>query len=375
MPTDQRFPIRRLKSGNYQARPSGAAPATFSTYKEARAWCLEQLLQRERGITAPTGTTTITFEQYARDFLASRTGSRPSTVSLIERNLRVHAFPAFGHVRMSQLRPSHFVSWLRGLVDSGKKPTTIRTIVQHVRQVVHAAQRDRIMFDDPTAGLGLPPVGERIRPLPTEDQVRALIDSIDPRYRALVSLSFAVGLRQGEAFALRRQSVDFFRSRVTVNAQVVQIRSGRPEWSPTTKNHRDRSILLPEPVLHDLVAHFAEFVDGDDPDQLIFTDADGSILNKNIWNRAAWKRAVRAAGLPKETRSHDMRHYAATQMLRHGVSLPQVAKILGDRKETVLKVYGHAVPDDEQRAADVMAALIGIRGGTKVAREDLAQAR
>ena len=72
-----------------------------------------------------------------------------------------------------------------------------------------------------------------------------------------------------------------------------------------------------------------------------------------------WARGRKAAGIPDERGNgfHVTRHTAATTWLGAGVSLAKVAAYLGDTKETVLSVYAHFLPSDDERAREVMDAF------------------
>ena len=60
--------------------------------------------------------------------------------------------------------------------------------------------------------------------------------------------------------------------------------------------------------------------------------------------------AVRGAGLPAGTTSHDLRHHYASVLLEAGESVVAVAERLGHENATlVLKTYGHLMPDSEDR--------------------------
>ncbi|MEU7842416.1 tyrosine-type recombinase/integrase [Micromonospora sp. NPDC049114] len=60
--------------------------------------------------------------------------------------------------------------------------------------------------------------------------------------------------------------------------------------------------------------------------------------------------AVKRAGLPKGTTSHDLRHHYASVLLMQGESVIMVAERLGYENATlVLSTYGHLMPDSEER--------------------------
>ena len=92
----------------------------------------------------------------------------------------------------------------------------------------------------------------------------------------------------------------------------------------------------------------------------MFTTPDGRALNRNAFNRL-WQTAWRAAGIdPERGRQngcHVLRHTAASAWLSKGLSLAKVAAYLGDTKEVVLATYAHFMPDDDDRAREIMNAF------------------
>lgn len=51
---------------------------------------------------------------------------------------------------------------------------------------------------------------------------------------------------------------------------------------------------------------------------------------------------------------HVLRHTAASTWLSKGLSLAKVAAYLGDTKEVVLATYARFMPDDDDRAQEIM---------------------
>jgi hypothetical protein len=63
------------------------------------------------------------------------------------------------------------------------------------------------------------------------------------------------------------------------------------------------------------------------------------------------------AGIPTGS-LHVLRHTCATLALSKGIDLMTVAWRLGDDEVTVLRTYSHLVPSADERAADVLAAVL-----------------
>ena len=108
---------------------------------------------------------------------------------------------------------------------------------------------------------------------------------------------------------------------------------------------------LPDVVADELARHL-EHHDSDHPAGLIFTSGQGMTLRRDHWNARYWRPAREAAGL--DAGFHALRHFAATTLLRRGVSVAAVARILGHSPATCLAYYSHWIADDAELIRGVL---------------------
>jgi integrase len=57
---------------------------------------------------------------------------------------------------------------------------------------------------------------------------------------------------------------------------------------------------------------------------------------------------------------HTLRHTHATDLLSNGVPVHVAAARIGDRAETILRVYAHLLPQSDEQAARDAAARIAV---------------
>jgi len=180
----------------------------------------------------------------------------------------------------------------------------------------------------------------------------------------------ACGMRQGELFAAALGDLDFLRKVMHVDVQVKYL-AGCLFFAPV-KNRKTRDVPVADPVIPVLAEHVRQYppvkvtLPWGAPDgkpvarELMFTTSDGRALNRNAFHRV-WENAWRAAGVdPERGRQngcHVLRHTAASAWLSAGLSLAKVAAYLGDTKEVVLATYAHFMPDDDDRAREIMNAF------------------
>ena len=72
---------------------------------------------------------------------------------------------------------------------------------------------------------------------------------------------------------------------------------------------------------------------------------------------------VATAGAPAGTGFHDLRHYFASLLIRHGESVKTVQSRLGHATAAeTLDAYSHLWPDSDDRTRDAIDDVLGGRG-------------
>jgi integrase len=88
----------------------------------------------------------------------------------------------------------------------------------------------------------------------------------------------------------------------------------------------------------------------------VFTTSIGTTIDPDRLSKH-YKALLGRAGL-RDQRFHDLRHTAATLMLRDGLPLHEVSAVLGHAQtSTPLNVYSHVLPGGNDRAAATMERL------------------
>jgi integrase len=176
--------------------------------------------------------------------------------------------------------------------------------------------------------------------------VKALAEAVAPKYRAMVIAQAGLGLRLGELLALRVEDVAFLGRSVRVEHQIDK--RSRERVPPKTPRSR-RTIPLPQPVSVALAEHIRSHPPA--ADGLLFHTQGGMPFWHEFYTQKVFARAVSRAGLPAGTTSHDLRHHFACTLLMQGVSVIEVAELLGHESAAlVVSTYGHVVPGFEDRA-------------------------
>ncbi len=296
-----------------------------------------------------------TFEDYAEAWQEAQV-HRASTRVLVESHLRNHVLPFFGNRALSSVRPSEIQAWVKGRTEV-LSPATVEVVYRYVVAIFRAAVEDRLIPVSPCRGVKLPKVERRrVEPLATE-QVRALAEAIPARYTALVWTAAGTGLRQGELFGLTLTHVDFLRRSLRVEQQLVLLAGGPPYLAPPKTDASRRTVPLPAVVVEALARHLEQYPVG--PEGLVFTNDQGEAIRRNHWTDV-WRPAAEAAEMPVGTTMHDLRHYYASLLIRHGESVKVVQSRLGHASAAeTLDTYSHMWPDNEDRTRAAIDAVLG----------------
>jgi len=191
--------------------------------------------------------------------------------------------------------------------------------------ILDDAVRDRLLASNPARGVKLPRRSRRPNVYLSAEQLRRLaVES--GRYGSLVLLLGTVGLRWGEAAALRVSDVDFLRRRVVLHENAVAV--GARTHVGTLKSGRSRAVALPAFVVDELAVTCV----GKGRDELIWPAADGGYLapptNKS-WLSGAVQRCQKSDPKFPRIAAHALRHTAASLAVSAGANVKVVQRMLG----------------------------------------------
>ena len=133
-----------------------------------------------------------------------------------------------------------------------------------------------------------------------------------------------LGLRAGEVVALELGDIDWRRGEIVVHG----------------KRHREERLPLPADV-GEAVAGYLQQGRPHSDSRHLFLRCNAPFSELSAWTgaiRSVVARACERAGLPHAS-PHRLRHTAATQMLRAGAPLSEIAQVLRHRSATTTATY------------------------------------
>jgi integrase len=217
------------------------------------------------------GKTTV--DEWARVWLESVRGTlKPKTVAGYESLLRSRIIPRFGEHPLSLLLPSEVQAWISTMDADGLSASRIREAWVVLSQILDAAVRDGRTARNPTRGVKLPTLQRREAEYFQPREIKRIAQAMPEPYDLLVRLLGTLGLRFGEAAALRRRDIDQLRRRLRIEGSLAEI-GGRIIAGPT-KSHQTRSVPVPPSLLNALEDHLEKRV-AVDADDLVFAGPKG----------------------------------------------------------------------------------------------------
>ncbi|MBZ0253591.1 MAG: site-specific integrase [Candidatus Methylomirabilis sp.] len=326
---------------------------------EAKARKLKETSDQGLPIVSPT----MTVADYMKAWLpAVYARTREKTQVQYEGMTRLHIVPLLGDVAISKLTPQHVERLMARKLADGKSTRTVRHIHTTLRTALADGVRLGVLAKNAASDAKPPPLEKaEVNALRREDAIAFMEAARGDPLEALWLLALFTGLRRGELLGLRWPMVDLERGELTVNGQLQRSKGkGLVIVAPKTRKSV-RTIALPGRAVEALRARRAaqeaertrlggEWVASD----LVFTTARGTPLDGDNMRGRDFPRLLEKAGLPP-MRFHDLRHTAATLMLRAGVGMYVVQRGLGHSSiTTTIDTYGHLLPDAGSESAAIL---------------------
>ena len=179
----------------------------------------------------------------------------------------------------------------------------------------------------------------------TYAELDAISAELGPAYRPLPAFAAATGLRPEEWQALERRDVDRSGGILTVRRTVS---SG--EVVELAKTARSRRQVPLSPRALDALDALSPRLDS----RYLIPARRGGLFDLHNFRRREWAPAVEAAGIRKPARIYDLRSTFASNALAAGVSVFELARIMGTSVAMIERVYGTLI---EGAGADIARRL------------------
>ena len=351
--------VRLMGSGRYQASywlagRRHVAEVTFRTKGDANTYLDTVSADLHRGLWTNPADGEITVAQLGELWMAANPSKRATTRATDEIALRVHILPTLGDIQIAKVKPPHIHALVSEWTGAAS-PRTVRRQYGTLQAIFAFAVQCDWIGRTPCRAVKLPRVTSTRRHTLTADDVTAIAEAMDTRYRPMVWLGAVLGLRWSEAAGLRVGRVDFLQRTLTVAEALTRDGKGHPILSPPKSAAGGRTLAMPR-VLADILAEHmtsAGLTVANDH-RFLFEASNQAPLRYSNWRRWVWLPAVEAAGHPGAG-FHDLRRASATALVRQGIDVKTVQARLGHSDPRLtLQVYAEVVQEAEQHAAAVL---------------------
>lgn len=247
---------------------------------------------------------------------------------------------------------------LEKFLESSANSDATKTRERGICSVVFGtAVKLKLIPINPATGLELTKNDEepQEREIPTLSQLEAIVEALEPRFRAMALCMAWCGLRPGESAAIRRCDVLLDSSELWIRKSVFEPQVGKPYLvKPKTKSSVAR-IEMPSKLKRQMAQHILEF-GITEPDGLLFPGADGGPLRLRSWRRGPWARACRAAGV--EFSPHSLRHLFVSLLIDQGFGVEKVSRMARHKSPMVTwTIYAHELQRPAGEVSPAVAAL------------------
>lgn len=227
-------------------------------------------------------------------------------------------------------------------------------IITALGGILKQAVDDRYLKENPAEGIKRIPLGkQRMDYLTFEELDRVVEAAPDEITRELITVAADSGLRRGELLGLRWEDVDFEARQLEVKRQFTAGELTDELKTPAS----ERVVDIPASTVQVLRERHMR-LGRPSSESLVWDRGDGLPVDPDTLVKLRWRAALKAAGIQRSLRWHDLRHTYASHLLyaTGDVKLTQV--MLGHSSFNVtMDRYAHLMPQSRKDAMERLELL------------------
>jgi integrase len=358
---------RLLQSGRYQGlyRDAAGKEQSAGTFTQAaEAMRKAGALEAEQRETQPfdAGGAKIQWGAWFEMWHESRSLSY-STDTTYRSTAANHVLPEWENTKLMDIKPMNVARWTAKMTRQKKSPYVIRNALMLFKTSLNAAVDDQRLRFSPAKKIPYPDLPQGTERFLTPDEVEAIGFCMDGMNATILWTAVQTGMRFGEISGLHWSRVNFETRTIDVVEQYDQkakVIKGYP------KDKDKRTIPMPADMVGMLrryknvtESHRAktcgqEHAYGRCSGDLVFRGARLAPVTSKEWGRGVWHKCRTMAEVDY-ARPHDLRHTYASWLLQQGVSIPELALMMGHSKWEVTQKYAHLSSESMDSVRDALS--------------------
>lgn len=291
----------------------------------------------------------VTFREYATKWLETYCeGLSPTTKDGYRKSVLVYADKYIGDAIISRILPIHIQEMINDF-HKNHSEKTCKNLLNAIGGVFRYAISNKLLKSNPCIDINIKPDVEKYQyHIYTEEQFNQLLVFVtDTSMEVPVLLGALCGMRLSEIMGLTWNDINFEKG--IINIRRANVFVGSEVIEKNTKTHNSyRKIPVPDYVIERL-----KFYRGIG---YVYPKKNGSAEHGGNF-RLRFSMFLERNHLPK-TRFHDLRHFAATMMLKRNVPDKIAAGMLGHANTDMTKKYQHIIDNMETRPAKALNAVV-----------------
>lgn len=350
-----------LKREEYvTAAKSGSGPASLKEERAIAQKEREALEEEERKRRLEE----LPFKNFfLENYLPHQTNKtdRPKSTRSVQREqslFRLWLDPVIGKLPFKSIMQKHLIKIKSRMRDNDLSERSQLYSMQLVRQVFnHAIDNGFYSGENPIKSVKMTSPDNQRKRFLTKEEAEKLLDLVrdsSQKTWEICMLSLYCGFRAGEIFSLTWGDVNLNSGFITLQ-------------SKNTKGKRSREVFMPITIREMFLAK-----ERGKPDDLVFPARGGGKIHQisDAFNRAV-KKAGFNEGITNEYQKvvfHTLRHTHASWLVKSGIDIYVVQKVLGHQSLTTTDRYSHLDEDTLKKAANTLEQFAGKKKPVRLIR-------
>ncbi len=363
---------------DYQDQAGKRRLKTFRTKKAADSWATDTLYRVKAGTHTPESAS-ITVAQAAEDWIkrAELEARERSTIAQYRQHVEYHINPLIGNVKLAKLTAPGMEGVRDKLLGRLSRPMA-KKVLSSVKGILKDAQRRGNVSQNVAQGVSIKMERRHKRKinvgvdLPTKDEARQILATVEGRWRPLLVTAIFTGLRASELRGLTWDDIKFKDKEIHVRQ-----RADRYNQIGSPKSHAGERMVPMSPMVENTLREWKLACPKGDLG-LVFPNGAGNVeVLSNIYRRgfgAVQEKCGMVVDTGRKNKDgdpimrpkygmHALRHFCASWMIALSFPPKRLQAIMGHSSiQMTFDTYGHLFPNAEDDHAKLAAGELSLVG-------------